>query len=163
MAKGTVVRGTPVNHISADRGQGFNNPTLPAKYAGTTTSSQYKGAQEQQPNPKSGTPAPSRSVNDDIQKLVSAGCYGVSPGAGGQDYNSHTANGSGVVFDVARSRDLIPSPAAVMDSPVPTGAQRPDTDSAAKLNALRNGKGDAFPADKTIPDGLVGTGGTMDR
>ena len=68
-----------------------------------------------------------------------------------------------VFAGVARSRDNIPPPAAAMDSPVPKGAQRPDTDSQAKLNALRNGVGTDYAAADAIPDSLVGTGGTLDR
>jgi len=169
MAKGTVVRGTPVNHIgpkSSATGdvQGYNPATLKG-YSGTTTKDQFRGDQGQKVDPRSGTPYNSGPGNfDEFKRTPQDYRYGVSPGAGGQDYNSHTANGNGVVFDgVSRSRDLMPTPADVMESPVPSGAQRPDTDSAAKLNALRNGKGDAYPAEKTIPDALVGSGGTMDR
>jgi hypothetical protein len=169
MAKGTVVRGTPVNHIgpggSATGDPQGHNPATLKGYSGTTTSDQFRGDQSNRVDARSGTPANSQRGNpDETRNVRQAGRYGVSPGAGGQDYNSHTANGNGVVFDgVARSRDLMPPPAAAMDSPVSQGAQRPDTDSVAKLNALRNGKGDAYPAEKTIPDALVGTGGTMDR
>lgn len=165
MARGTVVRGTPVNHISATNGQGHQPATAmkPAGYSGTTIKDQFRGDQSMKIDPRSGTANNSASVIDALQRTVSDHRYGVSPGAGGQDHNSHTANGTGVLFDgISRSRDLIPTPANVTDSPVPTGAQRPETDSARKLNALRNGKGDAYPADKTIADALVGTGGTMD-
>jgi hypothetical protein len=160
MSKGTVVRGTPVNHISATNGQGFNNATMPAKYAGTTTSSQYKGDQSQQPNPRSGTPAQSRSVNDDVQRLVSDHRYGVSPGAGGQDYNSPSSNGNGTVFDgISRASGYTPRPAAAMDSPVSPDSPMFDTRTIRQENQARSGN--VSPA--LIEDDLRKIpGGTMD-
>lgn len=156
--KKSSVFGTPVHSNNANLGQGFLPPgARPPRTDGTTTLPQFKGDQSQQPNPRSGTPLQSGSVNDDMQKSRPVDRNG------GNFLNDAEAL-NGVVFGgVARSRDLIPPPAAAMDSPVPANAQRPNTDSVAKINALKSGKGDAFPADKTIPDGLVGTGGTMDR
>jgi hypothetical protein len=149
MAKGTVVRGTPVNHISADNGQGFTSAGKPAGFQGTVNG-QFAGDQSQQPNPKSGTPLQSRSVNDDLQKSHPVARNG------GNFLNDADAL-KGVVFGgVASSRDNIPTPADVMDSPVPAGAQRPDTDSQAKLNALRNGQGKDYNAEAAIPDHFNG-------
>ena len=147
MAKGTVIRGTPVNTISANNGQGFNAGAKPVGYSGTTTKDQFRGDQSNKIDPRSGTPYNSRSVNDDIQPPS------VKPRNGGNPFNDPESNGNGVVFSgVSQAHDYTPAPSNVMDSPVPARAQRPTPNGSIRLNEIRNGVGGDYGPTDSIPD-----------
>jgi hypothetical protein len=174
MAKGTVVRGTPINSYGPNGGgvsanNGFN-PQLPMlnQVMDGTVNPQFRGDQTHKIDPRSGTPATHQTGNvDQASTLRFSGKYGVSPIAGGVDSNNPSSNGNGTILDhVSEARDYtpwLPIGQGVMDSPVALGAQMPAEDGSNQLNALRNGTGKTYSEKQQIPDELVKVGGVMSR
>lgn len=160
--KPSTVRGTPMRSISANNGQGFTSGGKPPGFQGTVNP-QYAG---ESATPGGGTPYNSASVNDDRPASSTTGKQmgSVIDTQTGTNMNEPESNGNGVVFDgVSRERDYMPSVASAMDSPVPSGAQRPTPNGSIKLNEIRNGEGAAYGANDSIPDSLIAGGGVMDR
>jgi hypothetical protein len=166
------VRGTPVNHVNS-RGalignkEGFGSvpPRLPKGYSGTVNQ-QFEGDQKgnQQVGIAGGTPARSELGNPDEALRVRADHrYGVSAGAGGQDYNNPASNGNGVVFDdMSRSAGYTPPNAATMDSPVAKGSPVFDTHNIRAENLAHLGQG-VGAAPSQAGDDLVKIGGVMGK
>lgn len=166
MSKSKGTFGTPVNHIgptgaAVGSSQG-RTPGVPAGMSGTTTKDQFRGsAIDTRPAPGSGTPYQDRDGNpDETSRTVSQGRYGVSPGAGGVDMNDPKANGTGVVFDGAKSSNgYMPNPGPALDSPVSKAAPYFEGRSVEQENRAHLGQGnqDAARDDlRQIPGGVMG-------
>lgn len=143
--KSSSVRGTPVTFLGPNGDPGYGGMT-PGSYGSGTPLNSVKG------NP------------DNAMRQVSNGKYGMvdTPAAGNQA--DHTNNGNGVLFNgVSEGRDYLATQAGAMDSPVPAGAQMPNTNSADTLNALRNGSGKDYSGSKQIPDQILAAGGVLSR
>jgi hypothetical protein len=175
MSKGRVVHGTPVNTIRSG-GAGIN-PGKPAgfKTGAQTVPDRFEGAQRgnRQVEADNGWPANSLGSTynsdagnpGDASRTRLADRYGKNvSGAGPIDMNDPKANGNGVMFDgVKQSHDYTATPADVMDSPVPKGAQKPQDDASIELNEIRNGVGKDYGANDVIEDSLLKADGVMAR
>jgi hypothetical protein len=171
MMKSKSTWGTPVNSISGNQGEGFmKGPLVPPRNDGTTTLPQFKGEQAtNRENGATGTPYQSRSVNDDREPPLNRQKYGIVLGENGQNMSDPSSNGNGVLFDgVSPARDLLPTAANVMDSPVPMGAQQPIPNTTEVLANLRSGEGKTWgpkdgpgnnfqEMDGVMSRGMVGT------
>ena len=160
--KSSTVRGTPINKI--------DNPGFTASKPGGmngTVNTHFQGDQSQQPQAGSGTPYASRNGNPDQARRVAEGGSpkgGVVLSENGINMNAPESNGNGVVLDgVTKEKDYTPWNEPAMDSPVPTGAQRPLESSMNIINAMVSGNGKDYSGSKVIPDNLMETGGVMSR
>jgi hypothetical protein len=165
MSKSKGTFGTPVNHVGP-KGAFIGNaqgrtPGLPAGMSGSTVKDQYRGSGiDTRPAPNAGTRFNDAEGNpDEASRVVSQHRYGVSPGAGGVDMNDPAANGSGVVFDGAKSSNgYMPNPGPAMDSPVGKAAPYFEGRSVEQENRAHLGQGnqDAARDDlRKIPGGVM--------
>jgi hypothetical protein len=161
--KASTVRGTPVRSISADNGQGFTNSGKPPGYQGVVKG-QFAG---QSATPGGGTPYNSSSVNDDKEPVRSTGKSGgvVLDPQTGSNMNDPESNGNGVVFDgVTHAAGYrAGSQPPTMDSPVPSGCQKPIQNAPDILTRLRSGEGSYWPASAGPEDNFQTMGGVMSR
>ena len=167
--KSTSVRGTPFRSISADNGQGFMTPGAKPKAMSGVVPKQYEGEQatnQANLNGRAGTPYQSRSVNDDREPPLRTKKYGNQGDSinGQGDMNNPDDNGDGTLFDgVNEHGDFVPPQGDVMDSPVPTGAQIPQTDAAEVLANLRSGVGKEWGPSDGPGNNFQTMGGVMSR
>ncbi len=170
MAKGTVVRGTPVNVIRS--GSSGINPQKPAGYntGGQTVRDQFEGDQSgnrqverqigkklsTQYNSDRGNPGDASTTRADYR-------YGVILSNGGQDMNNPASNGNGVFFDkMSRANGYMPPDARHLDSPVPNGAPMFQGESIKQENLGHLGQGiGASPSQ--AEDVITKIGGVMSR
>ena len=162
MAKGAVVRGTPVNFIptGGTRNEGIA-PSTPKGFkggAGTVAAS----FEHQDQVPGHGTPYQSGAGNsDEFMREVSHGPKGgIVLSENGINMNEPRDNGNGVILDGVRrdnSYNKIDAPA--LDSPVPHGAPAFDGAAMVAENRAHLGSGNEAAAG----DVLLGIGGVMSR
>lgn len=160
--KSSTVRGTPINSIS---NPGYNQTGL--KNFDGVVNKQFEGDQSQQPQSGSGTPYNSKNGNPADAKSAGVGSGakgGIVLSENGINMNAPESNGTGVVFDgVTEARDYVPPAAATMDSPVPSGAQKPIIGSGNEINQLKSGEGSAIGRGGQIKDQMLEMGGVMSR
>ena len=168
----TVVQGTPVNHYGpkgggAGRNEGFNANQVPQGFNGTVNK-QFEGDQSgnRQEGIATGTPYQSRTGSpDETSRTRMDHRYGKVISEGGQDMNSPSSNGNGVLFDgVSPAHGMrAGNQPQTMDSPVPMGGQRPIQDAPKVLNDLRSGTGEYFGPGDGPKDSLLEQGGVMSK
>lgn len=137
-----------VRSISRDNGQGWSDTNL----GSSTVLPQYQTGMA---TGGSGSPLRNAKVNDDDQRTVSRGKYGVSADHG--DQNTPESNGAGVVFNIGTEQ----GDALTADSPVPGGAQRPLQNMPEIMARVAVGVGNAWAADQG-PGNEFPAGGVMD-
>jgi hypothetical protein len=159
--KGSVHRGTPVNHIHSG-GAGIR-PATPKGFDGTQPKqfeSEKSGYRDEHATGH-GTAYGSVAGNPGDARVASQGRYGVSPGAGGVDMNNPAANGKGVVLDGANeyANGYRPRDEKLIDSPVPTDAPVFDPSFIGTEDRAHAGSGN----EGTARDNLLEIGGVMSR
>jgi hypothetical protein len=164
LGEGFVNRVGPAGaFIGAREGYAAKMPVKPMGYNGTVNS-QFEGDQSgnRQTGLNTGTPFNSEQGNpDEASRVRFQGRYGVIDVNGGQDMNSPSSNGNGVVLDgMNREKGYQPRDTKQLDSPVPSGAPFFDTRTIAEENRAHLG-GDEF---NTVDlDDLGKMGGVMSR
>src|SRR5277367_4608821 len=162
--KPSSVIGTPFHSIKASNNQGMNHGAKPSGMSGTVNR-QFEGDQKinREEGISTGTPYQSMDGNGpETSRMRSHGKFGdvETPAAGNQA--EHTSNGNGVIFDgIERARDYMARPRPAMDSPVPEGSQKPQSNASIKLNEIRNGEGEYWGANDVIEDHLLAANGVM--
>jgi len=176
MSKGRVVHGTPVNTIrnagaagiNPGKPAGFNTgaETVPDRFEGDQRGNRQVEQQNGWPSNTLGSTYNSDAGNPgNASRTRLADRYGKNlSGAGPVDMNDPRANGNGVIFDgVKPESDYIATPANLVDSPVPKGAQRPIPDATIKINDIRSGEGEYWGADDAIEDSVLKADGVLAR
>ena len=176
--RGTVVRGTPYTFKGGNSREGMTHGGgKPEGYAGRagTVRDQYEGSRRGPDQVRTemggektlGTPFQSQDGNGpEYRRVRSDNKFGEVVSEGGINHNIPEQNGNGVILDrISEDRDYVPwgGEDAVMDSPVPQGAQRPSPGSANDLNALRNGEGSYWSRNEQIKDQILANGGVLSR
>jgi hypothetical protein len=166
MAKGQVVRGTPVTHIGPS-GAASIAPGKPADMNGTTPqgySSESKGYRDTE-FPNRGTEYQSDAGNpgDASRTAEGTGRYGMVLSENGQDHNNPASNGRGVILDRADDYNTGygPQDKPTMDSPVPRDAPVFDAGFIRTEDRAHMGRGS--DAEGTASDDLMKVGGVMSR
>jgi hypothetical protein len=164
------VRGTPVNHVGPKGAlignkEGYGAKAGPKGMSGTVNK-QYEGDQKgnREVGISTGTPYQSQYGNPDETSVTREDHrYGVSLGAGGQDYNDPKANGDGTMFaDMSRAEGYTPPNARTADSPVRKGSPVFDTHDIRAENLSHIGEG-IGAAPSQAADDLVKIGGVMGK
>jgi hypothetical protein len=163
--KPSSVIGTPFHSIKASNSQGMMHGAKPSGMSGTVNR-QFEGDQKinREEGISTGTPYQSRDGNGPETIITrSHGLYGMVIGESGDNQNPKD-NGNGVILDgIDRARDYTAKPRPNLDSPVPEGSQKPQSNASIKLNEIRNGEGKYWGADDVIEDHLLKANGVMSR
>ena len=160
--KSTTIKGTPYNFVPAtDQGRAAAKPTnlsgtIDRQYEGEQSINRQLGATGTPYQSQGGTPA-------GLLRTASADRYGVVLGENGQDMNSSSSNGNGVILgNISRATDYLPVGEHTLDSPVPGGAPMFEHGAQRRVNRERLGRDDGV-VESMIDDDVVIVGGVMGR
>ena len=174
--RGTVVRGTPYTFKGGNNREGMTHGGgKPEGYAGRAgvVRDQYEGSghgpgqvrAEMSGEKTLGTPYQSLDGNGpEYRRVRSDNKFGEVVSENGINHNIPEQNGNGVVLDgISMERSYLTRGEQTMDSPVPTGAQRPIPDEARDINNLHSGEGEYWGKGDGPKDHILANDGVMSR